>query len=110
MTEAAGNDFEPHRPFLAGLAYRMLGSLAEAEDVVQDAFLRWAQSDASAIARPRAYLARVVTRLCLERMKSATSRREQYVGTWLPEPIVAAPEVTMADDPDGNRLQLRQGR
>jgi len=98
MTEAAGNDFEPHRPFLAGLAYRMLGSLAEAEDVVQDAFLRWAQSDASAIAHPRAYLARVVTRLCLDRMKSATSRREQYVGTWLPEPIVAPPEVPMADD------------
>jgi len=91
-------DFEAHRSFLAGLAYRMLGSVAEAEDVVQDAYLRWARSDASTIAHPRAYLARVVTRLCLDRMKSATSRREQYVGTWLPEPIVAAPEEPMADD------------
>jgi RNA polymerase sigma-70 factor (ECF subfamily) len=90
--------FESHRSFLAGLAYRMLGSVAEAEDVVQDAYLRWAQSDASGIAHPRAYLARVVTRLCLDRMKSAASRREQYVGTWLPEPIVAAPAEPMADD------------
>jgi len=76
----------------------MLGSLAEAEDVVQDAYLRWAKSDSSTIAHPRAYLARVVTRLCLDRMKSATARREQYVGTWLPEPIVAAPAEPMADD------------
>jgi RNA polymerase sigma-70 factor (ECF subfamily) len=92
------NDFEAHRSFLAGLAYRMLGSVAEAEDVVQDAYLRWADADLSTIAHPRAYLARVVTRLCLDRMKSATSRREQYVGTWLPEPIVAAPAETMAHD------------
>ena len=76
----------------------MLGSIAEAEDVVQDAYLRWAQADASTIAHPRAYLAQVVTRLCLDRMKSATARREQYVGTWLPEPIVAAPAEPMADD------------
>ena len=98
MTPSEAKDFEAHRSFLAGLAYRMLGSVAEAEDVVQDAYLRWAQSDASTIAHPRAYLARVVTRLCLDRMKSATSRREQYVGTWLPEPIVAAPEEPVADD------------
>jgi RNA polymerase sigma-70 factor, ECF subfamily len=91
-------DFEAHRSFIAGLAYRMLGSIAEADDVVQDAFIRWAQSDTSTVAHPRAYLARVVTRLCLDRMKSATSRREQYVGTWLPEPIVAAPAEPMADD------------
>lgn len=90
MPGSEAKDFEMHRSFLAGLAYRMLGSLAEAEDVVQDAYLRWAQADAPAIAHPRAYLARVVTRLCLDRMKSATSRREQYVGTWLPEPIVTA--------------------
>jgi RNA polymerase sigma-70 factor (ECF subfamily) len=98
MTRTEANDFEAHRSFLAGLAYRMLGSVAEAEDVVQDAYLRWAQADTSTIAHPRAYLARVVTRLCLDRMKSATSRREQYVGTWLPEPIVAAPAEPMADD------------
>jgi RNA polymerase sigma-70 factor (ECF subfamily) len=91
-------DFEPHRSFLAGLAYRMLGSVAEAEDVVQDAYLRWSQSDPAAIAHPRAYLARVVTRLCLDRMKSTASRREEYVGTWLPEPVVASPAEPIADD------------
>jgi RNA polymerase sigma-70 factor (ECF subfamily) len=91
-------DFEPHRPFLSGLAYRMLGSVAEAEDVVQDAFLRWREVDRSGIAEPRAYLARVVSRLCLDRMKSARHRREQYVGTWLPEPVVAEPAQTLADD------------
>jgi RNA polymerase sigma-70 factor, ECF subfamily len=98
MTRPEAKDFEAHRSFLAGLAYRMLSSVAEAEDVVQDAYLRWAQSDGSTVAHPRAFLARVVTRLCLDRMKSATSRREQYVGTWLPEPIVAAPAEPMADD------------
>lgn len=98
MTPSQATDFEAHRSFLAGLAYRMLGSLAEADDVVQDAYLRWAQVDTSAVAEPQAYLARVVTRLCLDRMKSATSRREQYVGTWLPEPIVGAAEEPMADD------------
>jgi len=98
MTEPDAKDFEAHREFLAGLAYRMLGSLAEADDIVQDAYLRWAQADVSHVEHPRAYLARVVTRLCLDRMKSATARREQYVGTWLPEPIVGAPEQPMADD------------
>jgi RNA polymerase sigma-70 factor (ECF subfamily) len=98
VTRTEAKDFEAHRSFLGGLAYRMLGSIAEAEDVVQDAYLRWAKADASTIAHPRAYLARVVTRLCLDRLKSATSRREQYVGTWLPEPIVAALAEPMADD------------
>jgi RNA polymerase sigma-70 factor (ECF subfamily) len=91
-------DFEPHRTFLAGLAYRMLGSVAEAEDVIQDAFLRWREVDRSAITEPRAYLARVVSRLCLDRMKSASHRREHYVGTWLPEPVIAEPARTLADD------------
>lgn len=98
MIGSEAKDFEVHRSFLAGLAYRMLGSIAEAEDVVQDAYLRWAQAEASTIAHPRAYLAQVVTRLCLDRMKSATARREQYVGTWLPEPIVAPPAEPIADD------------
>ncbi len=91
----AGATFEPHRQFLVGVAYRMLGSIAEAEDVVQDAFLRWDGIDRTTIDEPRAYLARVVTRLCLDRLKSAQHRREQYVGTWLPEPIVEDP--TAAD-------------
>jgi len=91
-------DFEAHRPFLVGLAYRMLGSVAEAEDAVQDAFLRWRELDRAAIAEPRAYLARVVSRLCLDRMKSASHRREQYVGMWLPDPVVAQPAQGLADD------------
>lgn len=92
------DDFEQHRQFLIGVAYRMLGSLAEAEDVVQDAYLRWTSSDRSNVEHPRAFLARIVSRLCLDRMKSAASRREEYVGTWLPEPVVAPPTQPLADD------------
>jgi RNA polymerase sigma-70 factor (ECF subfamily) len=84
----SSNAFEQHRPFLIRLAYRMLGSVSDAEDVVQDAWLRWHEAGQEDIINPRAYLARVVTRLCLDQMKSARSRREFYVGTWLPEPIV----------------------
>src|SRR6516225_2551816 len=80
--------FETHRRALTGLAYRMLGSRAEAEDVVQDAYLRWHQVDHATIKEPRRYLGTVVTRLCLDRMKSAQARREIYVGQWLPEPVV----------------------
>jgi RNA polymerase sigma-70 factor (ECF subfamily) len=90
--------FDSHREFLVGLAYRMLGSVAEAEDVVQDAFLRWRDVDHDAVANPRAYLARVVSRLCLDRMKSAVVRRETYVGTWLPEPMITAPNEPLAED------------
>ncbi len=92
MSETIDQDrltsFEAHRSALTGLAYRMLGSRAEAEDVVQDAYLRWHAADRSAVADPRRYLATVVTRLCLDRMKSAHARREIYVGQWLPEPVV----------------------
>jgi RNA polymerase sigma-70 factor, ECF subfamily len=87
-TEREGASFESHRRALTGLAYRMLGSRAEAEDVVQDAYLRWHAVDRDAIAEPRRYLGTVVTRLCLDRMKSARARREVYVGQWLPEPVV----------------------
>lgn len=80
--------FAEHQRYLLGVAYRMLGSVAEAEDAVQDAFLRWQGAERSQVDEPRAYLARVVTRLCLDRLKSARHRREQYVGTWLPEPVV----------------------
>ena len=91
-------EFEQHRSFLVGLAYRMLGSVTDAEDIVQDAFLRWREADHATIEHPRAYLARVVSRLCLDRMKSATARREQYVGTWLPEPLVTEPAAPLAED------------
>src|SRR5262245_44859148 len=92
MTITAGapdvSVFEVHRRALTGLAYRMLGSRAEAEDVVRDAYLRWHASDRAAIEKPRLYLGTVVTRLCLDRIKSARARRGLYVGQWLPEPVV----------------------
>ena len=80
--------FEAHRRALTGLAYRMLGSRAEAEDVVQEAYLRWHTVNPGTIEQPRRYLGTVVTRLCLDRMKSAKARHEIYVGQWLPEPVV----------------------
>ncbi|WP_445680366.1 sigma-70 family RNA polymerase sigma factor [Radicibacter daui] len=98
---AAGLDFEQYRRYLTGLAYRMLGSLSEAEDAVQDAWLRWVDADRSAIANPRAWLARVVTRLCVDQLRSARARRESYVGAWLPEPLadsqIFVPEESAAE-------------
>jgi RNA polymerase sigma-70 factor (ECF subfamily) len=88
-----------HRSFLVGLAYRMLGSVAEAEDVVQDAFVRvQGAANISEIREPRAYLARVVTHLCLDRLKSARAKREEYVGMWLPDPVVENPATPIAED------------
>lgn len=88
-------EFETHRPHLLGIAYRMTGSLADAEDLVQEAWLRWQAADRAGIESPRAYLATVVTRLALDHLKSARVRREQYVGQWLPEP---APESLFAGE------------
>ncbi|MFE5023422.1 RNA polymerase sigma-70 factor [Streptomyces sp. NPDC056656] len=80
--------FEEHRPVLMGVAYRMLGRVADAEDVVQDAWLRWARADRDEVREPRAYLVRVATRLAIDRLRQAQTRREAYVGPWLPEPLV----------------------
>jgi RNA polymerase sigma-70 factor (ECF subfamily) len=80
--------FETRRPAMTGLAYRMLGSRADAEDVVQDAWLRWRKVEATTVDDGAAFLNRVVARLCLDRLKSARARREVYVGEWLPEPVV----------------------
>lgn len=102
--EDAAQTFELHRRRLTGLAYRMLGSLAEAEDIVQDAYLRWHKADRNTVADARAYLSSTVARLCLDHLKSARVRREQYVGPWLPEPIIdpsiLAPDTAseLADD------------
>jgi RNA polymerase sigma-70 factor (ECF subfamily) len=85
-TDAAVS-FDPLRPALIRVAYRMLGSIADAEDVVQDAFLRWLDTDRAAVLEPAAWLRRIVTRLCLDQLKSARARRETYVGEWLPEPV-----------------------
>ncbi|CAM5365615.1 DNA-directed RNA polymerase sigma-70 factor [Streptomyces avidinii] len=82
-------DFEEHRPRMFAVAYRMLGSASEAEDTVQDAYLRWSSAaDRDAIEHLGAWLAKVVTRLCLNRLTSARARREEYVGPWLPEPVL----------------------
>ena len=90
--------FNTHRPELIRVAYRMLGSLSDAEDVVQEAYLRWAESDRAAVRMPAAFLRRIVTRLCLDHLKSARVRRESYSGPWLPEPVVEeepAEDVTL---------------
>ena len=84
--------FQQHRPLLFSLAYRMLGSAAE--DVLQDAYLRFEPVQVTAVENPRAYLAAIVTRLCLNELGSARARRESYVGQWLPEPV---PTATMPD-------------
>jgi RNA polymerase sigma-70 factor (TIGR02957 family) len=80
--------FEAHRELLFAVAYRMLGTVADAEDAVQDAWLRWSAAPRSGIAQPRAYLTRTVTHVALNRLRSARARREAYVGSWLPEPLL----------------------
>jgi RNA polymerase sigma-70 factor (ECF subfamily) len=83
-----GTDFEEHRRYLSAVAYRLLGSLADAEDAVQDAWLRWRSADRSAVRDPRAFLTTVVTRICYDQLGSARARREAYYGEWLPEPLL----------------------
>jgi RNA polymerase sigma-70 factor (ECF subfamily) len=80
--------FEPYRRRLLGLAYRMLGSMADAEDAVQDAYLRWHSADRNSVSDPRAFLMTTTTRICLDMLTSARARREEYVGQWLPEPVL----------------------
>ncbi len=92
MTPTA-DQFESYRPRLFGLAYRMLGSAEEAEDTVQDAYLRFSGSDRTEITHPAAWLAKTVTNLCLNRLTSARARHEQYVGAWLPEPVVTSDDT-----------------
>lgn len=79
--------FARHRGYLTGVAYRMLGSLSEAEDVVQEAYLRWHRVERGEIRQPRAWLTTSVTRLCIDHLRSARVQREEYVGPWLPEPV-----------------------
>ncbi|MET8494305.1 RNA polymerase sigma-70 factor [Streptomyces cellulosae] len=80
--------FEEHRPVLMGIAYRMLGRVADAEDVVQDAWLRWSAADRTDVREPRGFLVRITTRLALDRLRRIKARGETYVGPWLPEPYV----------------------
>jgi RNA polymerase sigma-70 factor (ECF subfamily) len=90
---SAQSVFEGARPALLRLAYRMLGSVADAEDVVQDAWVRWSKVNRTEVREPTAYLRRTVTRLCLDVLKSARVQNETYVGTWLPDPIVEEEDV-----------------
>src|SRR2546430_15178984 len=86
--------FARHRSLLFTVAYEMLGSAADAEDVVQETWLRWAAVDHAAVRDPRAYLVRIVTRQALNRLRSLARRREDYVGERLPEPLVTSPGAT----------------
>ncbi len=95
MTSNSVDVFESHRKGLMGLAYRITGSVSEAEDIVQETFLRWHHADQSNIRAPFSWLARVVTRLALDHLKSARVQRETYIGPWLPEPYVS--EETESD-------------
>lgn len=89
--------FEEHRTTLGGVAYRMLGRFADAEDVVQEAWLRWSAADREDVRDPRGYLVRVTTRLALDRLRLARTRRETYVGPWLPEPVATDFGTTVPD-------------
>lgn len=93
--DAARDTFEAHRGLLFALAYRMVGMVADAEDLVQETYLRWEGADRSAVRSPKDYLSATVTRLAIDHLRSARVRREQYVGPWIPEPLVGAAE----DDP-----------
>jgi RNA polymerase sigma-70 factor (ECF subfamily) len=90
--QGAAEIFDPLRPRLMRVAYRMLGSVSDSEDVVQEAFIRWMGVDREQIREPEAFLRRVVTRLCLDQLKSAKLQRETYIGPWLPDPIVEEEE------------------
>lgn len=85
--------FAAHRSLLFTVAYEMLGSAADAEDVVQETWLRWADVDHAEVRDPRAYLVRIVTRLALNQLRTIARRREEYVGEWLPEPLLTSPDV-----------------
>ncbi|HEY0645493.1 MAG TPA: sigma factor, partial [Nocardioides sp.] len=85
--------FTTHRSLLFTVSYEMLGSAADAEDVLQEVWLRWAEVDAGGVRDPRAYLVRMTTRLSLNRLRTLSRRREDYVGTWLPEPVLTTPDV-----------------
>ena len=85
--------FGEHRDLLIGVTYRILGSVTDAEDAVQEAWLRWSKVDPAEVANPRAFLVRVTTRLAIDRLRRAKARRESYVGPWLPEPVLTGHDV-----------------
>ncbi len=88
------DQFQQHRPLLFSIAYRMLGTVMDAEDIVQEAFLRWQRAPEPEVRSPKSYLTTIVTRLAIDQLRSARERREHYVGPWLPEPLLTEPEST----------------
>src|SRR2546427_1046328 len=88
--------FDQHRRLLFSIAYRMLGSVADAEDALQDAFIRWQRASGTDIRSPKAFLVTIVSRLCINHLQSARVQRETYVGEWLPEPIVTEPGMDVS--------------
>ena len=95
-------DFERHRSLLFSIAYRMLGSVADAEDIVQDAYLRWQKAPETEVRSPKSYLSAVVTRLSIDRLRSARAWREEYVGPWLPEPLISERAEDIGDPTELN--------
>lgn len=89
--------FNQQRPLLFSIAYRMLGSAMDAEDMVQETFLRWQQASDDDIQSPKAYLSTILTRLCIDHLRSAQKQREEYIGPWLPEPVLTTENTTMTD-------------
>jgi RNA polymerase sigma-70 factor (ECF subfamily) len=106
VTAEAAEAFEAHRPRLLGIAYGMLGGVGEAEDVVQDAYLRWHEADRDAVRSEEAFLVTVTTRLAIDRLRSARARREAYVGPWLPEPLIAVGDDPAESVAEAERLSL----
>lgn len=104
--QARDETFEALRPLLFSVAYRMLGSVMDAEDAVQEAFVRWRRAGAAEVRSPQAFLTTVVTRLCINQLGSARARRETYVGPWLPEPLLGAWTTEPVDEGDDEMLSL----
>src|SRR5882757_9141364 len=98
MTTDALAAFNGHKSLLFAIAYRMLGTVMDAEDMTQETFLRWQKCDHDKIDSPKAWLSTVITRLCINHLKSARVQREEYVGPWLPEPLVVDPAANPAEN------------
>lgn len=95
--EPSLENFNQYRPLLFGIAYRMLGSAMDAEDIVQETFLRWQQASDDEIRSPKAYLSTIVTRLSIDHLRAAQTQREEYIGPWLPEPLLTTEDATIAE-------------
>lgn len=98
--------FDQHRKVLFSIAYRMLGSISDAEDMVQETFLRWQNVSGDAVQSPKSYLSAVVTRLCIDQLRASKTRREEYVGSWLPEPLLTEPFADNLASLGGLRLAV----